>query len=583
MLGWVDAGSFGRDSFLLGVLQFCGWTLFDVIDGTVRTWGRQQCPSSPSGLPFVRRAAPHRSHRRAAAPTPRHRHAHTSGPLTARRARAAQACPKRFWLATAVLHHPFWLVLVLPMNAHFAHHSDYHFLVSTTMLGAVIADGARQYGIMQDTARPRSLARRKRAAAVQLGASLVFRGAFFATFSLHCGTMLQNALGEAAGVLTLIPELLMTVFCAWQIMDAVKSAIWWLPARRCEGSRAQRPTSSHRTPKLTRRAASPAVGRNGRFEPPTALQPPPTLRARGPAAPLDAARPDRPTRWTRPSSPAAAGAAAAGTSRSARQPRRAASEVGAEPSAAPTTEGDAGLVFGDFSAESLRAQRPDGGGGGGGWSRGARKAMSEVGGTRPSTRRHGRRRGGGDGAASDEDGVSLVDSGEKRGRAARGGGAARGESDAWEHGKSLADQESAIADARRRMEEAARAHRAEEERRAKAAAAKVAADRRAAEADEARRKRAAEPPPPPKAINHEATLATGKVGKGDHYAMLGIARGASADDVKRAYHSLSKRWHPDKNPEHTTEAEAIFKAVKLAYETLSDADKRRRYDKRFSR
>ena len=111
----------------------------------------------------------------------------------------------------------------------------------------------------------------------------------------------------------------------------------------------------------------------------------------------------------------------------------------------------------------------------------------------------------------------------------------------------------------------------------------MAADRRAAEADEARRKRASEPPPPPKAINHEATLATGKVGKGDHYAMLGIARGASADDVKRAYHSLSKRWHPDKNPEHTTEAEAIFKAVKLAYETLSDADKRRRYDKRFSR
>ena len=67
------------------------------------------------------------------------------------------------------------------------------------------------------------------------------------------------------------------------------------------------------------------------------------------------------------------------------------------------------------------------------------------------------------------------------------------------------------------------------------------------------------------------------------YEVLGVDATASADDVKRAYHSLSKRWHPDKNPEHTTEAEAIFKAVKLAYETLSDADKRRRYDKRFSR
>ena len=141
------------------------------------------------------------------------------------------------------------------MNAHFAHHSDYHFLVSTMMLGAVIADGARQYGIMQDTARPRSLARRKRAAAVQLGASLVFRGAFFATFSLHCGTMLQNALGEAAGVLTLIPELLMTVFCAWQIMDAVKSAIWWLPARRCEGGR----RAAHRLPPPTAHQSSRAA------------------------------------------------------------------------------------------------------------------------------------------------------------------------------------------------------------------------------------------------------------------------------------------------------------------------------------
>ena len=101
VLGWVDAGSFGRDSFLLGVLQFCGWTLFDVIDGTVRTWGRQQCPSSPSGLPFVRRAAPHRSHRRAAAPTPRHRHRTLTRPgrspldARARRRRAQSASGSR--------------------------------------------------------------------------------------------------------------------------------------------------------------------------------------------------------------------------------------------------------------------------------------------------------------------------------------------------------------------------------------------------------------------------------------------------------------------------------------------------------
>ena len=41
-------------------------------------------------------------------------------------------------------------------------------------------------------------------------------------------------------------------------------------------------------------------------------------------------------------------------------------------------------------------------------------------------------------------------------------------------------------------------------------------------------------------------------------------------ELKRAYFRRSLALHPDKNPEHTTEAEAIFKAVKLAYETLSD-------------
>lgn len=64
----------------------------------------------------------------------------------------------------------------------------------------------------------------------------------------------------------------------------------------------------------------------------------------------------------------------------------------------------------------------------------------------------------------------------------------------------------------------------------------------------------------------------------DLYNILGLDRGASADDVKRAYRVLARRWHPDKNP-GDAEADARFKDITEAYRTLSDPDKRSRYDR----
>ncbi|KAG0146462.1 hypothetical protein CROQUDRAFT_657264 [Cronartium quercuum f. sp. fusiforme G11] len=62
------------------------------------------------------------------------------------------------------------------------------------------------------------------------------------------------------------------------------------------------------------------------------------------------------------------------------------------------------------------------------------------------------------------------------------------------------------------------------------------------------------------------------------YQALGVDRNANDKDIKRAYRKLSKRWHPDKNPGNK-EAEQKFLEVGNAYEILSDAEKRKVYDK----
>ena len=66
--------------------------------------------------------------------------------------------------------------------------------------------------------------------------------------------------------------------------------------------------------------------------------------------------------------------------------------------------------------------------------------------------------------------------------------------------------------------------------------------------------------------------------KRDYYKVLGVERAASAQDLKRAYRTLAKRYHPDLNPGDLV-AESEFKAVAEAYQVLQDAQRRTAYDR----
>src|SRR3954447_25665280 len=66
--------------------------------------------------------------------------------------------------------------------------------------------------------------------------------------------------------------------------------------------------------------------------------------------------------------------------------------------------------------------------------------------------------------------------------------------------------------------------------------------------------------------------------KQDFYATLGVARDASADDLKKAYRKLAIQYHPDRNP-GDKKAEAKFKEVNEAYDVLKDDQKRGAYDR----
>ncbi|NXR13850.1 DNJB8 protein, partial [Semnornis frantzii] len=70
---------------------------------------------------------------------------------------------------------------------------------------------------------------------------------------------------------------------------------------------------------------------------------------------------------------------------------------------------------------------------------------------------------------------------------------------------------------------------------------------------------------------------------GDYCEVLGLHKSASQDDIKKFYHQLALKWHPDKNPSNKVKAEKKFKEIAEAYKILSGPQKRLDYDRSVQR
>src|SRR5918993_4318719 len=66
--------------------------------------------------------------------------------------------------------------------------------------------------------------------------------------------------------------------------------------------------------------------------------------------------------------------------------------------------------------------------------------------------------------------------------------------------------------------------------------------------------------------------------KRDYYEILGVAKGASAEEIKKAYRKVAMQYHPDRNPGDKA-SEEKFKEAAEAYEILNDSDKKVQYDR----
>ncbi|KAL1503988.1 hypothetical protein AB1Y20_010404 [Prymnesium parvum] len=437
----------------------------------------------------------------------------------------AWRCPQPFWVLVSLVYMPFWLLFIVLMNWYQLALSAYHVFFCVHLLGTAIEFASRQFLLVVDTKHAEQLVLFRRVLALQLLTTLFNRAILFVPLVIHCGVALRSA-DYLSGNLMMGPALLLTTSNVFLLVDVMKQAMVWLPSQRAHPLRDAAQAAAEVVP--------PSDDLEGHLPPPR--------------------RKKERTRHVK-------GKAAHPAQKYCSAPRDAAeSEL-------------SGATFGTRAAEAERAA-------------GGAASPPAV---RPRKPKPKPRAAAGDsGELSDASELSFrgeeqsdgVDESEeverRRAQAWREAAEEEQKKEAAARRRRFAEEvKERLNRERQRNEEKAR-RQAEGEpvvppRRVDSGRSRVAAGRRDAEPSE------------PYAVDHSVILRTGVAATGNHYEMLGVRRSADDMEIRRAFHRLSKKWHPDKNPEHIEKAGIVFTGIKAAYETLSDERKRRRYDKTLPR
>lgn len=476
--GWETVGPSGHLIFFTGTWLAVGWILFDAIDSSLRCWGQALVPTGLSGMDCP--------------------------------------CPPRFWVVMIVMHHPFWLMLMLPMNELLCDLGAYHLLICAQVLGAGLQLTLRQAALVLSTMGRAGRSAHRTTLALHAGVVVVCRGALFFPLGLDATGKLMMiedrhfvAYARASSDALVIPGLLMGLFNIVMIMDAIKSAMW------CAQTRAPVPSAQQEWPLRTDSCNAGSDARDGdtssRDEDSSqsgeaGVR---TSKAKGRKAGKQSKRSSRSTRG-----------------REERRPRD--SDNG--------TELDEEMTFG-------------------------------FGGSKDNPRDHQLDFDDDDDRGLDPGDLDDDASLQSQARSQKQKSQARSAKSDLEKEADRARLRREMADAKREME---RRHEQQRERR------KAEREAAAGAAPSARVVRE----PAPRMTDHSIIFSTGLIPKKTtHYAMLGVSKSAGDEEVKKAFRTLSVKWHPDKNPTDAAKAEIVFMGIKDAYETLIDPTKRKRYDK----
>lgn len=427
-------------------------------------------------------------------------------------------CPRSFWGLTCIAYHPFWITLILPMNQVASDQASYHMLIWAMTSGGGMQYALRQVGVALDAMTTRRRILQQGVAVVNLITVLACRAALYFPSAINCIEELTDDALLYRNTF-LVTALLTGCFNIAAIVDAMKVLMWG-------GSVA---------PQIR---VSEAAGAGAQSAPLTDS----CAGEDSMAAPLEdepcASRPARHAgRRGQKGRPKRSGGVRAGKA------ARCADDITAD-----DDDDDGEVTFG-FDAVDAEAAIND-------------ANMGDDGAF--DTRQFDKPRAG-----TSASGCPLPE--ELLRRAAQRSEDYTHAEAAPQTGKRPAHTATpAVADGSRQPPPKQRPSPQQQQQRQHHGDARPTQGTAATGA--------ARPTAKAPTADHATLYANGKMAKTNHYRLLGLTMEAGPDELKRAFHQLSKKWHPDKNPDDKARADAIFKAIKEAYECLNDPAKRRRYD-----